>query len=127
MLNVIVQANMIWVDEALPGVFSLYLPQALFFFINAIESLLVRICNFRLGFLVDLADAPSVDSTPRCLHLELFENVIGSIYVRFSFSIDLKYFTTTFTTFIKIVILILGSFCFLKGLSLLSGYLVHPF
>ena len=129
MLHVVVQADNVRVDKALPRVFSLYLAEALFLLIDPIESLLVRVGNLRLGLLINPSNAPSVHPTPGCLHLKLFKNVIGSIDVWLALSIDLKYFTAL-AAFTKQVVLF---FVFLDGslrllrLPHLSGNLVHAF
>ena len=79
LLQVIVESHFVWIDKLIPGIISFELTSTLFLLVNASKSLLVSVRDLVFGLLIDLLDLVSIDICARSLHLELFENGIGSV------------------------------------------------
>lgn len=79
MLHVIIEAQLVWIDEASPGVFPLELPAPLFFFIDAAEAIFVGVGDLLLSLMLDLLHFPYIAVGCWCLHLEAAQDLVRTV------------------------------------------------
>lgn len=90
-LHVIIEAHLVWIDEPCPGVVLLELTSFPLFFVDATESVFVRVGDFLLGLSMNLHDFSNIAIGCWRSHLESAQDLVRTVYHSLTVSASVEF------------------------------------